>query len=119
LWQQFQILQRGVGHLAGEGGTIHLQFVALVVGDAKGPAAAQRRVVQPLVVRLDHGENPVYCAVSHRQLELSQHDGKAANLFDQRLGRSRPKRHVERDHCRAQQPPEFGDVPNRLLGNGF
>jgi hypothetical protein len=70
-------------------------------------------------VRLDHGENLVYRATSRRQLELSHHAGKAANLFDQRLGRLWPKRHAEHDHRRAQRPPEFGDVPNRLLGNGF
>jgi hypothetical protein len=98
LWQLFQILQRGVGHLAGEGGAIRLQFIALVIGDARGPAAAQRRAVQLLVVRFDHDESPVYRAVSRRQHELSHHAGKAANLFNQRLGRSRPKRHAERDH---------------------
>jgi hypothetical protein len=32
LWQQFQILQGSVGHLAGEGGTVLLQLIALIIG---------------------------------------------------------------------------------------
>jgi hypothetical protein len=42
-----------------------------------------------------------------------------ADFIDQRLGRPRPKRHVEHDYRRAQRPPEFGDIPNRLIANGF
>jgi hypothetical protein len=91
LWQQFQILQCGIGHLAGEGGAVHLQFVALIVGDARGPAAAQRHAVQPLLVRLDHGEDPVHSTTSRRQLKFSYYAGKAANLLDQRLWHLRTK----------------------------
>jgi hypothetical protein len=44
-----------------------------------------------LVVRLDHGEDPVYRTTSRRQLNFSYHTGKATNLLDQRLGCSRAK----------------------------
>jgi hypothetical protein len=49
-WQQVQVLQGGVGHVAGEGGTIFLKLVRLGVGDVRGPTATQRHAAQPLVV---------------------------------------------------------------------
>jgi hypothetical protein len=89
LWQQFQILQGSVGHLAGEGGTFLLQLVALIIGSTWGRVTAQRRVVEPLVVRLKHGDDSVHYATSRRQLEIVHHTGKTSNLLDQRLGHSR------------------------------
>jgi hypothetical protein len=32
----------------------------LLIGDARGPAAAQRHAVELLVVRLEHGEDSVH-----------------------------------------------------------
>jgi hypothetical protein len=45
--------------------------------------------------------------------------GEATDLLDQRLGRLRPKRHAKCGHRWAQRPPEFGDVPDRLLVDSF
>jgi hypothetical protein len=44
-----------------------------------------------LVVRLGHGEDPVYRMMSRRQLKFSYHARNATNLLDQRLGCSRAK----------------------------
>jgi hypothetical protein len=119
LWQQFQILQCSTGHLAGEGDAVHLQFVALIVGDARGPAAAQRHAVQPLVVRIDHGEDPVYRTISRRQLKFSYHVEKAANLLDQCLGCPRTEQHTKRGHGRTHRPTKLGDVPDGFLADAF
>jgi hypothetical protein len=36
--------------------------------------------------------------MSRRQLKILHHAGKTTNLLDQRLGRSRTKRHTKRGH---------------------
>jgi hypothetical protein len=64
LWQQLQILQGGIGHVASKGGAVLLQLIALLVGDTWGPAAAQRHAGQPLVMQLEHGEDPVHRTMS-------------------------------------------------------
>jgi hypothetical protein len=39
------------------------------------------RAVQPLVVRLNHGENPVYRMTSRRQLKFPHHAGMTTDLI--------------------------------------
>jgi hypothetical protein len=73
LWQQLQVFQGGVSHVAGEGGAIILKLIALCVGDAIGPATTQRRAVKPLVVRLEQGEHSVHHPPSCRQLQFLDH----------------------------------------------
>jgi hypothetical protein len=61
----------------------------------------------------------VYRTTSRRQLKLSYHAKKAANLLDQHLGRPWTKRYTEHVHGRGHRSTKFGDVPDGLLGNGF
>jgi hypothetical protein len=103
----------------GEGGIVFFQLVALLVGEARGPTDAQRHAVQPLLVRLEHGEDPVYRSPSRRQLKLSDHARKAPDFFDQRLRRHRSKRHAEPGHSLAHCPSKLGYVLDELLADGL
>jgi hypothetical protein len=94
-WNQVQVLYRDVGHGASKGGAIFFELIAVVVEAARGLAAAQRRVVQPLVVRVERGEHPVHHLSSSRQLPLLDNFRETPDLFRKRVGEHRPDRNTE------------------------
>jgi hypothetical protein len=67
-------------------------------------------VVQPLVVRLEHGEHPVHQPPSRRQLSLFDHLWEVPDLFEKPVEKHRPKGNAEPSHDYANGPRELGEV---------
>jgi hypothetical protein len=81
------------------------------------PTTAQRHAVQPLVVRLEHGEHPVHCSPSRRQLQLLDHPREVPDLLDKRVRQHQPGGYAKPGHDCTNSSRKLGEVFNvRLLG---